>query len=151
MALLVTPCIAQQSDKVITPKSIYVEYTYVDIPEEDQLQKMMFGNTRLKIYSDARYSMLESVQQTNGGFKSVVIRDNKTSDTYICVEMDTLKIKMKQEDTDKLADLFGMPNDTTQTWESRGDYQQPIMEFTPGIGLFPIPMRAIPTSLSRTG
>lgn len=129
-ALLVAPCIAQQSNKIITPKSVYVEFAYVDIPEEDQLQKMMFGNTRLKIYSDARYSMLESVQQTNGGLKSVVIRDNKSGDTYICVEMDTLKIKMKQEDTNKLADLFGMPNDSTQTWKSLGDFKQPIMEYT---------------------
>ncbi len=126
---LFSHCTSRQAGKAVTPQSISVEYAYIGIPESDQVQKMMFGNTHYKIYTDANYTMLESNVQSRGGLQSIIVIDNKTGDTHLCIGLDTLKIKTKEEDVAMKDQLFGMFSDSSFTWKSNGSAQEPIQGY----------------------
>ncbi|MCB0544625.1 MAG: hypothetical protein H6575_00635 [Lewinellaceae bacterium] len=127
--LLATACFAQPV--TVTPRSVYIEYAYVDIPEDDMVQKMMFGNTKIKVYADDQYIKLESEVQTPGGMHSMAVRNNKTGETQLYVSIDTLKIRM-DDDSQRLTALFGV-EDSTLEWKT--------VEM-PGMTIMDVPVQA---------
>lgn len=122
-------CSPKHESKAVSPKSVSVEYAYVGIPDNDDVQKMMFGNTRVRIYTDAGYTMLESTAQAPHGLQSVIVIDNKTGETHLCISLDTLKIKTIEEDAAMKDNLFGVFGDSSSTWESSGPVQEPIQGY----------------------
>lgn len=122
-------CASQHDNKAVSPKSLSVEYAYIGIPDDDVVQKTMFGNTHYKIYTDAGHTMLESNVQASGGLKTIIVIDNKTGETHLCISLDTLKIKTIEKDPALKDQLFGIFGDSSFTWASSGVAQEPIQGY----------------------
>lgn len=81
--------------------SVNLEYSYADLPADDQVLQMIYGFTRIRMYADSTFMFLEKSQEipqemkkTMGpGLKMVLFKDLNTGSIFTGMQLDTAKIR----------------------------------------------------------
>lgn len=101
VALLTFSVFQAQSQTVA--QSIFAEYGYPNIPEDSTAIFTMFGYSKYRLYADDKFVQIETFQdlpaeQLQGlgaGLRSVFVKERASGDVFICVTLDSLRIRMK--------------------------------------------------------
>lgn len=94
---------AQQASGQTLAKSIFVEYGYVNLSEKVEGLYSMFGYTKYMVYDDDKFLKVESyqdlpeeeIQKIGPGLRSSYIKEKATDELYLCVSLDSLRLRMK--------------------------------------------------------
>lgn len=83
--------------------ALFVEYGYPNISKDSVAIHTMYGYSKFRVYGDAKYVQVEAYQDLpkeqlealGAGLRSVFVLERASGDVYICVALDTLRIRMK--------------------------------------------------------
>ena len=89
--------------------ALFIEYGYPNIPKDSVTIRMMYGDSKFRVYGDDKYVQVEAYQDLpkeqlealGAGLRSVFIVERTSGDVYICVALDSLRIRMKGGDKEK--------------------------------------------------
>lgn len=88
--------------------AIYMEFGYVNVPKEDKLTQALYGYSRYRYYMDEQFIQFEQsadlppdLKQLFGpGLSSSYIFDINRNELFLCVTLDSVKIRMPATEKD---------------------------------------------------
>ncbi|HLP95573.1 MAG TPA: hypothetical protein VK168_16130 [Saprospiraceae bacterium] len=88
--------------------AIYMEFGYVNVPKEDKLFEAMFGYSKYRYYMDEHFIHFEQSADLppdlkylfGPGLASSYIFDIHRNELFVCVRLDTVKIRMPSTEKD---------------------------------------------------
>jgi hypothetical protein len=100
-------------------KSIFVEYGYEGMDGQPDYMKAMYEGMRIGVYADADYLTMESAAGADIGksMRSTLLHEFKTGKTWIGISVDTVKIKIEEENGGdmNISELMGLYRDSSYT------------------------------------
>jgi hypothetical protein len=118
-AFFTTAALTLFSQTVEVKKSVHIEYGYTGLTDQPEYMQRLYGAQRFEVYADNTCYMITSRQQQNGQeafavntIVSTYVTEYATQKTWLCISLDTLKIKMeivagKDEGSNLKEVLFG--------------------------------------------
>lgn len=102
-SILIVWVLALQVKSQSVASSVFIEYGYPNIPEDSVVLHMMYGMTKYRAYADEHFLVIESFQDLpeeqrkimGNGLQSMFIKERRTDDLFLCVTLDSLRLRMK--------------------------------------------------------
>lgn len=102
--LLALPVLGQGQTSV---SSILIKYGYIDLPADQPALQMMFGSSKMQLYCDENYLVFEQFQEAEPGSPApaggmpqmMVIQDHRADAAYMCLQLDTLRVRMTADES----------------------------------------------------